>query len=161
VRLYRGKHSGGHTIVPDVGSAFLAHRSAEREGGSRPDDTDEVDGIPLDAWVDRLGIDLRLVTFVKVDTQGAEPQVLAGAARVLACRHIAWQLEVSPDLLEAAGSSVRDLLLQLRASFTHFIDLSGRAPGDRVRRMEDAPEALAYLTAPGHTDVLVFRAGDT
>jgi FkbM family methyltransferase len=149
VRLYRGKQSGGHTVVPDVGAGF-----------SRPDDTIDVEGISLDAWVDRLGIDLRLVTFVKVDCQGAEPQVLAGAARVLSHPHIAWQLEVSPDLLEAAGSSVRDLLQQLGARFTHVIDLSGRAPGDRVQPIEKAAEALGYLTAPGHTDLLVFSAAD-
>jgi FkbM family methyltransferase len=147
VRLFQGKQSGGHTLIPAVGAGF-AQAGAGHEI--------EVEGITLDGWVERLGIDLRLVTFVKVDTQGAEPQVLNGAARVLAHPHIAWQLEVSPDLLEAAGSSVRDLLQRLRASFTHFIDLSGRASGDRAQPLENAAEALGYLTAPGHTDLLVF-----
>jgi FkbM family methyltransferase len=150
VRLFLGKQSGAHSIVPEAGAMFA---NAGATGAL------DVEGVTLDAWVARLGIDLRLVTFVKVDTQGAEPQVLAGAPAVLSNRHVAWQIEIAPDLLEMAGSSVRDLLQQLERSFTHLIDLSGRAPGDRVLPMSGAAEALSYLAPPGHTDVLVFNAG--
>ena len=87
--LQRGSVSGSHRVVH-------ASPAAEEE--------ETVPCTTLDAWVERHGIDLAEVTFVKVDTQGSELHVLSGASRVLAQPHIAWQIEIAPGHLRLAGS---------------------------------------------------------
>jgi hypothetical protein len=77
---------------------------------------------------------------------------------VLARRHVAWQLEVSPAWLAAAGTSAAELYALCAARFTHFIDLGKEADGDRVRCTGSLGEALAYLGTEGQTDVLLFNA---
>jgi hypothetical protein len=82
--------------------------------------------------------------------------VLRGAPGVLARRHIAWQIEIDPHLLELGGTSVTELVGLVQHHFTHFIDLSQSAPGRRVRSTAELPDALGYMTAAGekHTDIL-------
>ena len=84
--LHRGGGISGHRLVP-----------------APQTETDiTVSCLTLDSWVKRLGVDIKAVTFVKVDTQGWESHVLEGASALLAQRHIAWQLEFSPRLLARA-----------------------------------------------------------
>jgi FkbM family methyltransferase len=77
----------------------------------------------LDRWLDETGIDPAKVSFVKVDTQGYEPFVLAGATRLLETRGAVWQLEISPQHMNAAGSDVDSLCRTIERYFTHFVDL--------------------------------------
>lgn len=113
----------------------------------------------LDRWVDRMGIDLADVAFVKSDTQGWDARVLAGASRVLTQKHIAWQIEVSPAMLERSGRSMADVYSLLERHFTHFIDLRGES-GAHVRPTSDLREALAYVgkAARRYTNVLLYSA---
>jgi hypothetical protein len=99
---------------------------------------------------------------VKVDVQGLEVNVLRGASRVLARRHIAWQMEVDPHWLQSAGASLSDLVGILRQSFTHFVDLNRHAVGKRVRSIAELAEALRYVAGPpeGRTDILVWNLAD-
>ena len=146
VRLLRGKSAGGHRVL------------AEEEPASG--ETVEVPCLPLDVWVERIGADLDQVRFVKVDVQGYEVDVLRGAARVLSCRHIAWQMEVDLGMLSARGVHAgTDLYPLMQQSFTHFIDLNRHQLGDRIRPVGCLPEALAYVTAgsKGRTDVVLFN----
>ena len=130
-----------------------AHALVEGPAG----DAIDVAVVTLDDWVVRRGIDLEAVRFVKVDTQGREGDVLAGALSLLARDHIAWQIEFSPAHLLAAGCEPGELLARLHAAFTHFIDLNAEAPGERVRRTSDLAEALAYLDR-SYTNLLLYRA---
>ncbi|MEQ1761313.1 MAG: FkbM family methyltransferase [Vicinamibacterales bacterium] len=141
--LQRRRFPGGHHIVDDASEA----------------DTVEVEMLTLDDWVRRHGIPLPLVTFIKVDVQGHEPQVLDGAREVLAATHIAWQMEVCPDLLREAGVEFGQHLDRLRTHFTHFTDLNKHAAGDRGRPTTELRDALAYTNAApdGHTDLLLFN----
>jgi FkbM family methyltransferase len=141
-RLRHAKYSSGHSLV-DEGSEAAAI---------------EVPCRTLDQWCTDMGIALEQVTYVKVDTQGREAHVLRGAEGVLARPHIAWQLEVSPAWLRAAGTSAADLYALCAARFTHFIDLGKEAEGERVRPVAALGEALAYLGTDGQTDVLLFTA---
>lgn len=141
-RLQRAKYSGGHRLLADV----AAHDGAV-----------EVPCWSMDEWCRRLAIDLDLVTYVKVDTQGWEVHVLSGASDVLARDHIAWQLEVAPALLEAAGTSVAELYALCGRLFTSFIDLGKEASGPRVRRTADLDDALRYLAPDAQTDIVLFR----
>ena len=114
----------------------------------------------LDSWTTQLGVDLASVAFIKVDTQGWESHVLRGARQLLARRHIAWQIEFSPRLLKHAGSSSADLLAQIEAHFTHFIDLHARTT-PRSRATAEIREAMASLERRErrYTDLLLYNAG--
>jgi FkbM family methyltransferase len=144
VRLERAKSPGGHRVLD--------------EGMTTGRETLDVPISTLDAWVVRVGIDLDTVRFVKLDVQGGEVDVLRGATRVLACRHIAWQIEVDIERLSKRGLTLEDLLAHLRRHFTHFVDLNRLATGSRLRAVAELAEALAYVAQPGAggTDVLFF-----
>ena len=143
VRFERSNTAGGHRVI---GADTVSTR-----------ETIEVPIVTLDGFVDRFGIDLDQVNFVKVDVQGLEVHVLRGASRVLARRHVAWQMEVDPHWLRSARSSLAELVGMLRGSFTHFVDLNRHAVGRRVRPIAELGEALGYLAGPpeGRTDILV------
>jgi hypothetical protein len=130
----------------------------------RASDVEEDEGVvvpclTLDAWVERLGIDLFEVGFIKSDTQGWDLRVLSGAPNVLAHKHIAWQIEFSPPMLERAGDSVTGAYRSMAAHFTHFIDLRGDS-GARVRPTSELHAALAYVEAGRrrYTNVLLYNA---
>jgi FkbM family methyltransferase len=125
-------------------------------GGAPGEEVVEVPCCTLDAWVERLEIDLDAVTFVKVDVEGFERRVVAGGSRVLAHRHIAWQMEIKPAGLRAAGDEPARLYEDLRGAFGSFIDLNRRAAGKRVRPVAELAEALQYIEPGGKTDVLLF-----
>ena len=95
---------------------------------------------------------------MKVDTQGSEVHVLRGATRVLASRHIAWQIEIDPFLLRRRAVDVEDLFALLRQHSTHYVDLNRRAKGARVRPIADLSHGLAYLQRDrgARTDVIAF-----
>jgi len=140
----RTLHSGTHHLVTRASDA------GEHERVSVP-------CVTLDRWVAQMGIDLSDVAFIKSDTQGWDARVLAGAAGVLARRHIAWQIEFSPAMLERSGRSMEEVYEQLERHFTHFIDLRGDA-GPRVRRTSSIRDALAYVgkTERRYTNVLLY-----
>jgi FkbM family methyltransferase len=144
VRLERAKSPGGHRVISDGTTTGRA--------------TMDVPMSTLDAWVDRVGIDLDDLRFVKLDVQGGEVDVLAGASRVLACPHVAWQVEVDAERLEKRGLTTDALFGPLRRHFTHFVDLNRLATGTRLRAVADLDEALGYVKqqGAGGTDVLFF-----
>jgi FkbM family methyltransferase len=115
--------------------------------------------LPLDTWVDRIGIDLSDVGFIKSDTQGWDARVLAGAERVLAQRHIAWQIEFSPAMLDRSGKSVDELFRLLEGHFTHFIDLR-REGGARVRSTQELRASLDDIGSARrrYTNLLLYNA---
>lgn len=146
VLLRRSRWSGGHRVE-------VRPRESARDGHLI-----EVPYLTLDTWLDRLRVEPDAVTFVKVDVQGHELHVLRGAPRLLARRHIAWQLEIDPRLLAAAGTSVAELYGIVQRHFTHFIDLNGALAGPRSRPVRELAEAVAYVGAgsAAKTDILVF-----
>jgi len=115
--------------------------------------------LTLDTWVDRIGIDLADIGFIKSDTQGWDARVLAGAERVLAHRHIAWQIEFSPAMLERSGKSADELFRLLEGHFTHFIDLR-REGGARVRGTQELRASLDGIGSSGrrYTNLLLYNA---
>jgi len=118
----------------------------------------EVPSCTLDSWVARHHIDLDAVTFIKVDVEGYEQQVLDGAAGVLSRTHIAWQLEVWASRLGAAGGGVTQIARTLAAHFTHVIDLRRSVAGSRIRPIDDIHAMAADLEREnGKTDLLVFH----
>jgi FkbM family methyltransferase len=147
VPLLREGASGNFRVALDPAAVGVSRKK-----------TVDVPCCTLDTWVERLQIDLDAVTFVKVDVEGFERRLVAGAARVLAHRHIAWQMEIKPTGLRAAGDEPALLYADLQRAFTQFVDLNRRAPGKRVRPVEELPDALRYIEPDGKTDVLLFSA---
>jgi FkbM family methyltransferase len=144
VQLQRESSAGGHRIVD---------APSRRKGKSI-----EVAAVTVDSWTERLGLDLRDISFVKVDAQGSELHILRGATRLLAQRHVAWQIEIDPLLLATRGISAENLFAALQPHFTHFIDLNRTAVGSRVHAIGDLAAALGYIAVPGNrTDVLAFN----
>jgi hypothetical protein len=113
---------------------------------------------PLDEWIAHHGIEAEAITFVKVDTQGFEVNVLRGATKLLAQEGVGWQIEIDPRLLSNAGTSVSELLTLLERHFTHAIDMGPRQPGSRVLPVSRLAESLSYVGSQVHkTDVLLYR----
>lgn len=140
-QLQHAKYPGGHHLVADYAGSTI-----------------QVECWSLDDWCKRLSIDPRLVAYVKVDTQGWEVQVLRGASRLLGFRHIAWQLEVCPNLLAAAGTSTAELFQACGEWFSHFTDLGKQAEGPRARSTRELDTALAYIgDRLPHTDIVLFN----
>lgn len=116
----------------------------------------------LDHWVATMGIDLARVAFIKSDTQGWERRVLAGAAGVLAHRHIVWEIEFDPKLLRRAGDDPTALSDVIRGHFSHFIDLRAARGARHVRPCAELADALSYITTDGarrYTDLLLLNVG--
>ena len=83
----------------------------------------------------------------------------AGAERVLAQRHIAWQIEFSPAMLDRSGKSVDELFRLLEGHFTHFIDLR-REGGARIRRTQELRTSLDHVGSARrrYTNLLLYNA---
>jgi FkbM family methyltransferase len=116
----------------------------------------DVPTMRLDTWVGKLRIDVDAVRYVKIDTQGHEAHVLAGAPELLSRPGIVWELEFSPRHLQKAGREPAALIAHMQAVFTHFIDLNPHAPGERLRAIAELPDALAYLER-SFTNLLVYN----
>jgi FkbM family methyltransferase len=143
VRLRRSRFPGGHRVLFDP-----AQKAKTTLG---------VPQFPLEGWLEHLGVDRDAVTFIKVDTQGAERGVLMGAGSMLRRPHVAWQIEIEPALLARAGTPVADLLALIASHFSHFLDVGG--PDASPRPTSELGEALAYVgNTQKHTDVVVYHS---
>ncbi len=120
-------NSGGAYLLRD-GSAPLA-------GNQKKD----VPVVALDALELR-----RPVRFIKMDVEGAEPQVLRGAARILAEDKPVILSELHPTQLErASGITAQEFLAQIAAL------------GYRAHRIEDGSIGAVIEAAPGEALVSV------
>ena len=99
-----------------VGKATLVLQDADSSFAGRdifPAATGvEAEVTTLDAFCSGSGI---YPDIIKIDVEGWEPKVLAGAEKVLRERRPVLFSEVNPKMLSAAGSSVRELLSLLRS----------------------------------------------
>jgi FkbM family methyltransferase len=122
IRLNRYKSSnyGRHSLLTDHGY------------GSRM-----VPIVALDNALNQLGLAERAVTVLKVDVEGYEPAVIAGASKTLE-RTAAVIMEYSPDLSSAGGFSAHDMIDRLLAAgFLPFeLDKEGRAVPISVEKLQ-------------------------
>jgi FkbM family methyltransferase len=96
---HEGQNTVGTMVVnPKVGTARLEEVATRR-----------LDDILVGAEFDR-------VDFVKIDVEGSEPRVLAGAQEVLARHRPVLQLELEPDWLARQKSSPEEVFRQLDVS---------------------------------------------
>lgn len=132
---YKASNFGRHSLAVDHGF------------GSRP-----VAVIDLDQALNALGFSDRRVALIKIDTEGYEPAVIAGASRTLT-RTSALILEFSPDLSRAGGLSLDEMLKQLQAAgFSPFV-LRREGGTSRINLEE-------LRAIDGSTDVIFLRADE-
>ena len=118
----------------------------------------------LDDWMRTYEVEAESVSFVKVDVQGWESRVLAGAQGLLAHPHVVWSLEVSPKHLEQAGTPMPVLLEQLAKHFTYALDT--RRKGDPIPvtvpgALADAVSYMGHGQAESYTNLLLYRVDPT
>ena len=115
LHLAHGVHAGHNTL-----GAF-AHDDVVRASLER------VAIEPLDSVVSRLG--LARVDFVKIDVEGAEARVVAGATDVLEKMRPILLLEVNDKALRAQGNCADTLLETLRDRFGYRVFVFSSATG--------------------------------
>lgn len=131
---YRSTNYGRHSLLTDYGH------------GSR-----QVPVTDLDSALDALGLGDKPVLVLKIDVEGYEPAVIAGAARTLARTQVVL-LEYSPGLSGAGGLST-DAMAELMVA-------SGFAPHRLAADGKLMPASLADLrSVQGQTDLIWTRQG--
>jgi FkbM family methyltransferase len=125
-----GTYDGQATLMraDGLGRHRLIAEPSRRRGNTVP-----VKAMTLDSWAIWRGCDPHRVTYVKCDTQGWESHVLRGAPCWLSYKHITWEVEICPRLLEKAGSNLADLCGLLQEHFQWFVEL--REARWNLRRM--------------------------
>jgi FkbM family methyltransferase len=91
------------------------------------------------------------VSLVKIDVQGAEPRVLAGARRLLQEQKPALFVEFDPSRLERLGSSVSTLFTQVEEAgyLVHSFDRDGIGPAlGRAEVLARTATYADYLLLP-------------
>ena len=115
LHLAHGVHAGHNTL------GSFAHDDVVRASLER------VPIEPLDSVASRLG--LPRVDFVKIDVEGAEARVIAGATTVLGQMRPILLLEVNDKALRAQGNCAETLLTTLSTQFGYGIFVFSSASG--------------------------------
>lgn len=109
-----------------------------------------VEAVTLDALAERHAV--RPVSVLKIDVQGAEPLVLAGAARLLADHRPAVMMELFGEGLAAFGRTPADLVAWMgeRGYAAHLIERG-------QPRAADIDEIAGLCRREGYTDALFLH----
>lgn len=125
---YKPSNRGRHSLLADYGHGSL-----------------NVPLSDLDSALERLGFGDKHVSLIKIDVEGYEPAVIAGAIQTLA-RTDAVVLELSPQISEAGGLSITPMIESLLAKgFSAFTIGQDRITVDQM------------LNLRGQTDVLWIK----
>jgi FkbM family methyltransferase len=127
---YKASNSGRHSLAVDHGYGSIA-----------------VPVVDLDGALDELGIADKPIAAMKIDVEGFEPAVIAGAHRALG-RTAALVLELSPRLYRGAGLDIETMLNVLRANgFCPFTIAAGGMlqPDKTVWSDQDCVRDLVWL----------------
>ena len=159
-RLRHRLNRAGLTSVVDCIEAAVAHESGERRltlnAACPVDHKLGDDGIP----VTTTSIDDLLaasgwppVSLIKIDVQGAEASVIAGARRTIASYHPSLFVEVSDATLQAYGSSAEKLLSSL-VGLGYTIH---RLDRHKISEALTIEQALHWQETSGYIDLLFLH----
>ncbi len=130
-----GDRAGRRQIVEDaLGFAIEAQSGA---AGAEPIEFTTID----DEWR-RTGV---APSIIKIDVEGAEAEVVRGAAALLREVRPVLFLELHMDVLERRGESASALLAQLTAAGYRFTEPGGRARS--ARSLSDSLRAIVRIVA--------------
>jgi FkbM family methyltransferase len=117
---------------------------------------DPVAAVTLDELVEQAGSPR--IGLIKIDTQGSEHRVLAGAARTLQrCRPNLF-IEVDDGALRESGASAAQVIRQLEAHGYQFFTIT--RSGEETPMQADAILQAVASTKHGYMDVLCVAAPD-
>ena len=102
---------------------------------------------PLDAVIARLA--LARVDFVKIDVEGAEASVIAGAATVLNSMRPLMLIEVNDKALRAQGNCADSLMATLRDELRYEIFVFSPVTGLLERPIDGHPLSANVVAIPG------------
>ena len=159
-RLRHRVERAGLTNIVDCIQAAVAHESGERRLTLNAD-------CPVDHKLGKNGIPVTATTIddllaasgwppvslIKIDVQGAEASVIAGARRTIATYHPSLFVEVSDATLQAYGSSAETLLTTL-AGFGYTIH---RLDRHRISEAVTLEQALQWQETSGYIDLLFLH----
>jgi FkbM family methyltransferase len=114
-------------------------------------------GLPVAATtIDNLRDEIgRPVRFIKIDVQGAEARVLAGAGRTLAIDHPALFVEIDPAALRQFGTAAAEIFASLEA-----MDYRPHVLQDSGARAVTRADCEAVLASRPYIDVLFLWNGN-
>jgi FkbM family methyltransferase len=135
LHLAHGVHAGHNTL------GSFAHDDVVRASLER------VPIEPLDAVIARLG--LARVDFVKIDVEGAEASVIAGAATVLSTMRPLMLIEVNDKALRAQGNCADSLMATLRDDLRYEIFVFSPVTGLLERPIDGHPLSANVVAIPG------------
>ncbi|MDP2330679.1 MAG: FkbM family methyltransferase [Reyranella sp.] len=144
LRLAHGVHTGHNTL------GSFAHDDVV------PARVERVPLETLDAVVARLG--LQRIDVVKIDVEGGEANVIAGARHVLTNMRPVLMMEMSDGALRAQGSSEAALLETLRGEFRYEILILSQTTGLARRWVEGEPLSANIVVAAGEWVKDVLKA---
>jgi Methyltransferase FkbM domain len=100
--------------------------------------------------LDRVANELKLdrIDFVKIDVEGAEASVVAGAGSVLAKMRPVMLLEINDGALRAQGIGAEDLLQMLRKGHDYEILVFSQATGLLEAFVEGGTLSANIIAAP-------------
>lgn len=131
---YKGSNSGRHSVTANYGFGSV-----------------DVGMTDLDSALDGLGLGDRRVCLIKIDVEGYEPAVIAGASRTIA-RTDAIILEYCPQLSREGGLSTETMRAQLYdAGFSPF----GLRKNGKVFCV--VPEDFSDFENEGSVDLIWFN----
>jgi len=135
LHLAHGVHAGHNTL------GSFAHDDVVRASLER------VPIEPLDAVIARLG--LARVDFVKIDVEGAEARVIAGASTVLNSMRPLLLLEVNDKALRAQGNCADTLIATLRQDLRYEIFVFSPVTGLLEAPRDGDPLSANVVAIPG------------
>jgi FkbM family methyltransferase len=140
LRLRRSTHMGTHHLLPAEGKTHLP--------------SIDVHGSTVDDWIIGLRVAPGDLTFVKVDAQGWDAHVMLGAQSLLAARHVVWQVEFSPAMMDRTGVGVREFTELVTEHFSHFRMME---KDERERPASEIAEVGAALgSGGGYANLLLY-----
>src|SRR5262249_19138192 len=101
---------------------------------------------PLDSVIARLG--LGRVDFLKIDVEGAEARVIAGASTILTTMRPLMLIEVNDKALRAQGNCAESLLVTLREELRYEIFVFSSLTRLLEPRHNDDPVSANIVAVP-------------
>ena len=165
VALLRRRISAGHLDCVDVhqavaveqsGSALLQRNPQQPSDHRVSDIGDPVVAVTIDELVEQAGSPM--IGLIKIDTQGSEHRVLAGASRTLQrCRPKLF-VEIDDGALRENGASAASLISEIQAQGYRFFRIArnGHETPIQTAAIFEAVAAAKY----GYIDILCVPAPD-
>jgi FkbM family methyltransferase len=112
-------------FVGSVNFISSAHRANDHEGRIDPKNEGDTEVTSLDEWAkNNSAVDMSSTLVVKIDVEGQELQVIAGAKKLLEqANKVILLLEIHPSVLKDTNTTPEELFEQAEAlrSFTWFV----------------------------------------